>query len=267
MKSTLQFLLQHGYLVLFANVLAEQLGVPVPAVPMLLAMGALAGLHHFSFTASLLLATLACLLGDFLWYALGRARGNSILEFLCRISLEPDTCVQRTTGVFGRYRNRGLLIAKFVPGLSTVAPPLAGIARMGVAEFLIYDGLGSMLWAGTFLGIGFLLRDQLEVAAEWTVRFGSSVGILVVFAIGVYAGIQFHRRRQYMRTLRQLRVTPAEAKALLDGDQVVFVDLRSPIEVDETGHILPNAIRMSMAELEERHHEIPRDRDIILYCS
>src|SRR5262245_7301022 len=130
MTETINFLLQHGYAVVFWWVLAEQLGLPIPAVPVLLAAGALSGPGKLDFGMTLALGTLASLTSDTAWYALGRYRGGPVLSFLCRISLEPDSCVRRTHDTFSRHGVRSLLIAKFVPGLNTAAPPLAGMIGM-----------------------------------------------------------------------------------------------------------------------------------------
>src|SRR2546422_3680747 len=173
MHSAIAFLLKHGSFLVFAWVLAEQLGLPIPSAPLLLAAGALAGSGHLSFGVSLLMALLGALIADFLWYELGRRKGIRILEFLCRISLEPDSCVRRTEGVFAKHGARSLLLAKFLPGLSTVAPPLAGIFHMRSWRFLLFDALGSLLCAGTFLGLGYLFSGQIErVAAHLASRDG-----------------------------------------------------------------------------------------------
>jgi len=146
MHSTLEFLIKHGYVVLLAWVFAEQLGLPIPSLPLVLAAGALSGTGHLSFWASLFFVAIAALSADSFWYALGRTKGIRILQFLCKISLEPDSCVRRTEGIFSKQGARSLLLAKFIPGLSTVAPPLAGIFHMRARKFLLFDGLGSLVW-------------------------------------------------------------------------------------------------------------------------
>ena len=127
MTGTNQFLINHGLPILFVVVLLEQLGLPIPGVPWLLAAGALAAAGHFNAIAGLILTAIACLIADFVWFYLGKFRGARILKLLCRFSLEPDTCVRSSVNVFHRYGWRGILIAKFIPGMSTVTPPLAGL--------------------------------------------------------------------------------------------------------------------------------------------
>src|SRR5713101_7854818 len=167
MHHFVDFLLHHGYSVLFAFVLAEQIGLPIPALPMLLAMGALAGAGRLSFAAALALAVAASVSADTIWYWMGRKRGYAVLNLLCRIALEPDSCVRQTENVFSRFGAGSLLFAKFVPGLSTAAPPLAGLFRMPLPRFLLADTAGAAIWVLTFSGVGYIFRAQLEEAAEY----------------------------------------------------------------------------------------------------
>src|SRR5579863_1422233 len=173
MHGTLEFLLHHGYVVLLAWVFLEQIGLPVPSIPILLAAGALAGTHHMNLLAALVTAVFACAIADTIWFQLGRIKGIKILQLLCKISLEPDSCVRRTEGIFAKEGSRSLLLAKFLPGLSTVAPPLAGIFHMRLRRFLLFDAIGSALWAGTFLGIGFVFSSEIEHIAERAAATGS----------------------------------------------------------------------------------------------
>lgn len=268
MQQTLDFLLRHGYAVLFLNILAEQAGLPLPAVPALLAMGALIALGHFSPWIALALAVVACLLSDLLWYEIGRFRGQAVLGVLCKLSLEPDYCINRTKNVFGRYGDRGLVFAKFIPGFSTIAPPLSGMTRMSRRRFLLLDGLGSALWAGLYLGLGSLFHTQLQHLADTVVRLGSMLGSLVVAILLLFGLWQVYQRRRILRKLRLARVTPEEVKQWLDaGEQVAIVDLRHDSDITAHPCRLPGAIRLASADLELRHNEIPRDREVILYCS
>src|ERR1700741_3357446 len=146
MHSTFEFLFKHGYVVLLAWVFAEQPALPIPSLPVVLAAGALAGTGHLSFWASLFFVAIAALSADSFWYVLGRTRGIRILQFLCKISLEPDSCVRRTEGIFSKRGARSLLLAKFLPGLGAVAPPLAGIFHMRPRRFLLFDAIGALLW-------------------------------------------------------------------------------------------------------------------------
>lgn len=262
------FLLHHGYSVVFAFVLAEQIGLPLPATPILLAMGALAGAGRISYLSAVALGVLASLIGDCLWYWLGRKRGYSVLNLLCRVALEPDSCVRQTENVFTRFGAGSLLFAKFVPGLSTAAPPLAGLFRMPMARFLLADTAGAALWVGTFSGVGYIFRAQLEEAAEYALGFGRSLGGVLVALLGAYVVWKIWQRQRFLRKLRIARINPEDLlRKIKAGEDVIIVDLRSPMDVESTGIKLPGALLMAPTELETRHQEIPRDRDIILYCT
>ena len=154
MSHSLEFLIRYGYVLIFGWVFVEQIGIPVPAIPVLLAAGALAGMHRINPVAVMALAVVAAVTADIIWYELGRRKGIRVLQFLCKISLEPDSCVRRTENVFARSGAKSLLVAKFVPGLNTAAQPLAGIFRMKFWRFLIFDTAGATLYVGTFFGFG-----------------------------------------------------------------------------------------------------------------
>ena len=268
MSETLDFILRHGYSVLFAWMAAEQLGLPIPAIPLLLAAGALAGSQRLSLALILLVSVVASLLADTLWYELGRRRGVQVLNFLCRISLEPDSCVRKTEQMFGRYGVRSLVVAKFIPGLSTAAPPLAGIFGMRLPRFLLFAGVGALLYAGTFAGIGYLFSAQLERMAGMALRLGEWAILLIGAALAAYVLTKFWQRRRFLRVLRVARITPEELKERLDrGEEIVIVDLRHALDVDSEPHHIPGAIHLSPDDLDARHMEIPRDRDIVLYCT
>jgi len=268
LSETLDFILRHGYSVLFAWMAAEQLGLPIPAIPLLLAAGALAGSQRLSLALILLVSVVASLLADTLWYELGRRRGVQVLNFLCRISLEPDSCVRKTEQMFGRYGVRSLVVAKFIPGLSTAAPPLAGIFGMRLPRFLLFAGVGALLYAGTFAGIGYLFSAQLERMAGMALRLGEWAILLIGAALAAYVLTKFWQRRRFLRVLRVARITPEELKERLDrGEEIVIVDLRHALDVDSEPHHIPGAIHLSPDDLDARHMEIPRDRDIVLYCT
>jgi membrane protein DedA with SNARE-associated domain len=268
MPQSIEFLIRHGYLVLFLWVLGEQVGLPVPAVPILLAAGALAGAGKLSLPMALLLAVVACAISDSLWYEIGRRRGGRVLNLLCKMSLEPDSCVRRTEERFARQGAKSLVIAKFIPGLSTAAPPLAGVFRMKYSRFMFFDIIGSILWAGLFIGAGYLFSNQIERVAEQSSRLGGWLVALLAAALAAYIAAKFVQRQMFLRRLRVARIRPEELKAKLDaGENVVIVDLRHSVDFEAEPTTIPGALLMSPEEVENRHTEIPRDRDIILYCT
>ena len=268
MHSTIEFLLRHGYVVLLGWVFAEQIGVPIPSLPLLLAAGALAGTGRMSLFLCLFLAMLAAVSADFVWYQLGRIKGIKVLQLLCKISLEPDSCVRRTQGVFSKQGARSLLLAKFLPGLSTVAPPLAGIFHMKARRFLLFDAMGSALWAGTFLGLGYIFSGEIEHFAERLASLGSGLMVLIVGALGGYIAWKFIARQRFLRELRISRISVEELKEKIDaGEELVIVDLRHSLDFEAEPETIPGAFRMDAKELEEKNDRLPQDREVILYCT
>jgi membrane protein DedA with SNARE-associated domain len=268
MDTSLDFLIRHGYTVVFGWVLAEQIGLPVPAVPVLLAAGALAGTGRLGLTWVVVLGLVASLASDVIWYWLGRIQGGRVLSLLCRISLEPDSCVRRTQDAFGEHGARTLLVAKFVPGLSTAAPPLAGIVRMPSPRFVVFTGLGGLIWVGVFVGLGWMFSDQLQRVTDYLSRMGTGLGVVVGGALAVYVLWKFVARQRFLRRIRIARITPEDLKTRLDaGEGVVVVDVRHRVDFETEPSIIPGALHLTTEELATRHLEIPRDREIVLYCS
>ncbi len=268
MRETIDFLIEHGYTLMFAWVLAEQLGLPVPSLPLLLAAGALAGAGKFSFFAGVGLAVVASMIADLLWYELGKRRGGKILGLLCRISLEPESCVRRTEDAFQNHASRSLLLAKFVPGLNTAAPPMAGMTGMRLPRFVLLDAAGAMLWAGGAVLVGYLFSEKLEDLAFYFSRLGNAAVVLVVLLFAAYIVRKYLSRRRFQRELWMARVTPEELKAKMDAvEPLAIVDLRHPLDFLPYPQVIPGAIRLSPKEIEQRNGEIPRDREIILYCT
>jgi membrane protein DedA with SNARE-associated domain/rhodanese-related sulfurtransferase len=268
MELPTHFLLTYGYLLLFAWVLVEQLGIPLPATPVILAAGALSVDGPVRFPLAFLTAVVAALTADSFWFHLGRRHGHHVLRILCKLSLEPTTCVRRTQDSFGRRRGVLLAFAKFVPGLGMLTPPVAGQNGMGFASFLFFDGIGASLWVGTLLLIGRWFGDALKHdpgLLNWAGRFSGA--LLVLGIAGFFIG-RLYRRRSVLKKLAASRLEPQELKALLDaGEPVYIVDLRHPLELVPDPFTLPGALHLSPEKLAERHHEIPRDRDVVLYCT
>jgi membrane protein DedA with SNARE-associated domain/rhodanese-related sulfurtransferase len=268
MHSSLEFLLHHGYIVLLGWVFAEQIGLPIPSLPVLLAAGALAGTGRLSFSASLLIAIGASLTADTIWFQLGRLKGIKVLQFLCKISLEPDSCVRRTEGIFAKEGARSLLLAKFLPGLGAVAPPLAGIFHMRLIRFMLFDAAGAGLWAGAFLGLGYIFSDQIEKIADHAATLGGGLVVILVGALVGYIGYKYYNRQRFIRELRISRITAGELKSKMDqGEDMVIVDLRHALDFEADPETIPGAFRMDAAELRQKNDKLPRDRQIILYCT
>jgi len=261
-------LLMYGYLLLFVWILIEQFGIPLPATPVLLAAGALSAEHEINFAFALLASLAAALMADSSWFFIGRRYGHHVLRILCKLSLEPTVCVRRTQDSFGRRRAVTLMIAKFVPGLATMAAPIAGQNGMAYSEFLFYDAIGATLWIGTLLTAGLFFGDLLRrdpSLLNWAARFSGALLLLGILAF--FVG-RVMRRRMVIKQLVASRLEPEELKRQLDaGEPVYIVDLRHPLELLPDPFTLPGAFHFSPESLAARHHEIPRDRDIVLYCS
>jgi membrane protein DedA with SNARE-associated domain/rhodanese-related sulfurtransferase len=249
-------------------VLADQLGLPLPSLPVVLAAGVMAGTGTLNLAAVLTLAALAAFLSDALWFEIGRRKGGSVLKFACRASLEPVSCVRRAKNMFAHRSRWTLLMSKFVPGLNVVASPLAGMSTMGRGEFQILNGLGALLFALALVLPGYWLSTQLEPFLALAAKSGQWLTTACLLAFGGYLTLKYLRRAHFIRRLRLARISPEELLAKLDGGtRPAILDLRHPLDFEVSPQTLPGAIRLAPEELSDRHHEIPRDREIVLYCT
>ena len=268
MQGTTEFLIRHGLPLVFGAVFVEQMGLPLPALPWLLAAGALSAVGKFNLVSGLLVTVIACLLADAIWFYLGRYRGNQVLGLLCRISLEPDSCVRRTQNVFTKYGLRGVLVAKFVPGMSTAAPPLAGMSKVSAGRFLLVDGIGSILYAGCLLGFGYLFNRQIDQIVSALGRVGASALSLLIGLAALFIAYKYWQRRRLLHELRMARITASELRELLAaGKAPLIFDLRSNAAVEEEPVLIQGAVHIPLGDIESRLGEFPRDRDIVVYCS
>ena len=201
MSDLLQFVVDHGYALVFFWVMAEQVGLPIPATPLLLAAGALAGMHQLNFALVIFLAATGSLVSDLFWYSFGKRKGSVVLGWLCKIALEPDSCVRRTESTFTRLGLRTLLICKFIPGLNTAAPALSATAGIGLPKFLLFDFMGALLWASAFAGLGLAFSKQLDRVAVNVARFGSMSFVLIILAAVTYLGYKYNQRQNFIKAV------------------------------------------------------------------
>jgi membrane protein DedA with SNARE-associated domain/rhodanese-related sulfurtransferase len=268
MNGLVEFLVRHGYSLLFIWVLAEQSGLPLPSAPLLLAAGALAGTHRMNLELAIAMPVAAVVICDFFWYEFGRQRGMRVLQWVCRVSLEPDSCVTRTQVRFERNGPWELVLAKFIPGLNAVAPPLAGITKMPWKRFALFDGFGVLLWVGGYVGTGYVFSSALDDVALHLAFLGRGLFALLLVGLLLYIGRKYFVRRRFLHKLRIARISPEELRRRMDaGEDVVVVDLRHALEFKAEPETIPGAIHMDAAELEEAFEVIPRDREIVLFCS
>jgi len=268
MDKAIEFLVRHGYAVLAVWVFAEQFGFPISSIPLLLAGGALAGVGDLRLAWVLILPVAGSLLADSIWYEIGRRKGSRVLNVLCRISLEPDSCVRNTENLFARQGSNALVVAKFIPGFSVAAPPLAGMFGMRVSRFLLFDGAGAIAYIGTFVGLGYAFSHQLERMAEIALGLGTWLLALLVASVIFYISWKYLQRQRFLRKLRINRITPEELKRKIEsGEQITIVDLRHAIDFESDPNTIPGAVFLPSEEFDHRHTEIPRDRELILFCT
>ena len=273
MPIAFDFFVHYAYGILFLWVLVEQLGVPVPSVPLLIAAGTLTATHRIHTVPAMLSILVACAAADSLWYMAGKRYGGRVVRLVCRLSLEASACVRKTESYFGRHGATTLLFAKFVPGLSAVAPPIAGQTGMSYTRFLAYDMAGSLIWASVYVFGGRFFGDLAKRSVPFF-HFLARFGVLL-FAVALIAWIlkRIWDQRTFLKNLRDAGITGPELMSMMqmaeasEGKQPFIVDLRHPLDYLPDPRVLPGAVRISPAELEKRCDLLPRDTDVILYCT
>ncbi len=259
---------RHGLALIFANVLLEQLGVPLPAVPTLIVAGALAADGTLSAPAVFGAAFAASMIGDSAWYVAGRRYGRRVMTTLCRISLSPDSCVRQTESYFDRWGGLTLALGKFIPGLATVAPPLAGAMRIRWRSYLLLNGAGTALWVAAPIALGMLFYAQIERLVSRLQDLGAVALEAVGALLAVYVAFKWWERRRFYKMLRMARITAEELRHLMDsGKRPVIIDVRSRAERELDARSIPGALAFEVEEMEKLIDSLPADRDVIFYCS
>ena len=258
----------NGYWVLVGAVFAEQVGVPMPATPVLLGMGALAAVGKLSLAACVAIAIVSCLSADSVWYWVGRRKGQGVLRQICRMSLEPEAFLASANGWFHRLGDQTVVVAKFVPALSPLAAAMAGTQGMRARRFLWLDLVGATAWTGGFLTLGYVFHDQVEMVVERVERFGTwSLVVGGVLLVG-FGGVKWWQRRRVVARWREARISPEALSARLGaGTPVTLLDLRRAEEWAEGRAKIPGAVHFPVEEWEGRHQMVPRDGEVVLYCS
>jgi membrane protein DedA with SNARE-associated domain/rhodanese-related sulfurtransferase len=268
MPIAIEFFVGHAYAILFLWVLVEQLGLPIPSIPLLLTAGTLSATHRVHFSTALLAVIAACIISDSTWFALGRRFGGGVIRLLCRMSMEATTCVAKTEGYFSRRGAETLLVAKFVPGLSTVAAPIAGQTGMAYPRFLLYDLSGALLWSLSFLFAGRFFGDIAKRSQGFFALLSHFAAVVFILMVAGFIIWRVVKQRRFIDRVRELRLEPEDLKAMLDCVPPPYiVDLRHPLDYLPDPRVLPGAVRIGPAELARLSDRIPRDRDIILYCT
>lgn len=268
MYSSVEVFLHYGYLIVFGWVLIEQLGIPLPSTPILLTAGTLTATHNMRIEWVVLAVMAGSAISDSVWFRLGGRYGSAVTRWICKFSLEAASCVRKTEDLLTKNGSTGLLLAKFVPGLNTMAAPLAGQSKMSYRTFLLYDMAGTFVWAASLVVLGRFFGEAIrrnESVLNWLSRSAFALVVLIVLGILIYKAV---RQRSFLRKILTLRIEPEELKDMMDrGENLYIVDLRHPLDVLPDPRILPGAVRLLPNELIERSAEIPRDRDVVLYCT
>jgi len=207
------------------------------------------------------------LLSDIFWYTMGRKRGSIVLSSICRIAFEPDSCVRRTESFFGTYGARSLLITKFIPGMGAVSMPLAGIIRMPLSRFVLFDVLGILLWAGSYTLVGYIFGRELDRVLVYAGGMGKTLFVLVIGGLTIYVLWRYSLRRRFLKQLVVARITPDELKRKLDaGENITIIDVRHALDLESDPYVIPGALRMSLDQAES-HPVLSSSREIIVYCT
>ncbi len=269
MTSLNHLLAQHGLALLFALTLVERLGLPVPAAPLLLVAGSLVAVGQMGWAPALAVAIVASILGDVVWFALGRRFGHRVLRLLCKLSLSADTCVRQSEGFILKWGGAALVAAKFVPGVSVVAPPVSGALGMRWRRFLGFEVLGAAAWAVGYLGLGWLLARQIEAVLAWLREAGTVAGALLLAALAVYLLWRWLRRLRALRDGGLPRIGVEELLALLDSTQPPLVlDVRSTAGVQMDSRQVPGAVHVALDQMAAwAQSQAGRGRAIVVYCN
>ena len=268
MENLSGLLSQHGLTLVFLNVLLHQLGVPLPAMPMLIVAGALMAEGTIEPLPLALVVLTASLLGDTPWYYAGRRYGYRVLRTLCRISMEPDSCVKQTESIFLRFGAPSLIVAKYIPGFSTVAPPLAGTMRLGLPQFLAYSAVAALAWAALPVAGGAFFRAEVEWVLARLGEMGGGAVALLALVVAVYVAIKATERYLLIRFLRTVRVSAEELDAMMREDPPpVILDVRSGLAREAEPRRIPGAVAVALESAGELAASVPPDRDVVVYCS
>ena len=262
MDLLLQLIAQYGLVVVFVSVLLDQGGVPVPAYPAIVVTAAMAVDQGESVWPIVLVATLAAVLADWVWFLGGRLLGTRLVRLMCRMSLSPDSCVIRTRGAYSKYGPASLIVAKFIPGFAAVATTLAGQTGTRTRTFLLFDGIGAALWAGGAVLLGVVFEDAVDDVLADLADLGHMAIPAIVALIAAYIGWKWWRRQRFLRELRMARITPAELGALIDGGHdPVILDVRGTADRERSGWI-PGAQFVATAE----EAQATANTECVVYC-
>ncbi|MGA8101712.1 MAG: VTT domain-containing protein [Candidatus Acidiferrales bacterium] len=270
MNDVLALIVHHGYIIIFLIVLAEALGIPVPAALALVTGGAAVASGTLRGPAVALVAVTAMLVGDSLLYVLGNRMGWRLLGFLCQVSVDPETCILRAAESFYKRGRATLVVAKFIPGVNSMAPPLAGSMKMPFPQFLGLDFLGASAYALAYGGLGFIFRDFVATIARGFRTAGHAVEIVVIIAAIAFTAyrVSLYWKHRIYRIVPRIQVAELAAKLQSQySEKILLADVRSHGYYDRGADRIRGSIRLEPNNLAEEVKTLPRDKDIYLYCT
>ena len=248
--------------------LLGHLGLPLPTIPLMLAVGALAGLGYFPVAQTVVAVFVASMAGDFILFSIGRARGKNFLRVFCRVTIDPSSCVRKANLLLLRFGAPFLVAGNFIPWVNSITAPLAGISGMRFPAFALFDGIGVFLWTLVYFFLGYYFGEKVEAHTASMLSAMRWVGVAFLAGVAIFVFWKILQRRRFLRQLALARITPDELKGMLDsGAEPVIVDLRDPHEFVLEPRTLPGAVSIPFEQLSKEETRIQADREIILICT
>ncbi len=256
---------RYGLAAVFLVTFLENAGLPVPAFPVLMLAGAYASARHTAVPLVVGVAIAGALLADGIWYSIGRWRGKRVLDHLCRVSFNPDACLERAVDGFHRRKSATILFAKFLPGVNTIMPPLAGVVSMSFLLFLLVDFAGALLWAGAGVALGFAFGERI---AETARGLQGMMGWLLLSGFAATVAWRIAYRFWLVKRYAAKRLEPEEVnRRVREGEEILVLDLRRDDDYAASDRMVAGAVRVRPASFHRHAHHLPRDRDLVFYCT
>ncbi len=267
MPNLFDLLQLYGVLIVFAIVLVEQGGLPIPAFPILIVSGALAVTGGISWVACLVVAVLACLIADYFWFSAGRYYGTRVLRLLCKISLSPDSCVSQTEDKFARYGAKSMIVSKFIPGFNVIASPMSGALGIGTGRFIAFSMTGSILWSGTGIALGAYFHKSVDMVLTFISTMGATALLVLGGLLAVFVLFKYIERVRFRRAMAVERISMDEFAQLIDqGHDPIVIDARSAT-AQQIEEAIPGALLFNACDREGFMAALDKERHIVVYCS
>lgn len=267
MPNLTQLLELYGVFIVFAIVLLEQGGLPIPAFPILVVAGALAATGGISWPACLAVAVFACLIADFFWFSAGRFYGSRVLRLLCKISLSPDSCVRQTEDRFSRFGPKSLIVSKFIPGFNVIASPMSGALGVSTPRFLAFSITGSLLWSGTAVALGAYFHRSVDQLLMIMSTMGTTALLAVLALLGLFVLYKYIERLRFRSGLEVERISMAEFASLIEaGEQPIIIDARS-LTSQQLEAAIPGALSFNPTDASVFMAGLDKERHVVVYCS